>query len=104
MHSQSVSLSCTVTWHRVLYTLCIHMYTETCTLFHDTSQIIDFGFSGLTAGRGNCDCTAELCKCTCECNQAPMSGRPYSGSGCQCDPDNCYNKDHPHVSMFVLRY
>ena len=85
-----------------LVTVCSIFTTNTCTIFHGTSQITGISYSGVIAGVGDCNCNTERCECTCKCNTAPKSGQPYFGTGCQCDPDYCYNEDYHNVSDFQM--
>ena len=46
-----------------------------------------------------------MCTCdgTCQCLPSSISGRPYTGSACDCSPDNntCINPNTPGVSYLL---
>jgi hypothetical protein len=49
----------------------------------------------LCSGRGVCDCETDTCLCSANYT-GEMSGRPFFGSKCQCNPDFCYNENFPN--------
>ena len=64
----------------------------------------------LGAANGVCSCSDS--NYTCNCKEAPLSNITYKGSVCNCDPDECVNRDvssttltvHVHVLACVTRY
>ncbi len=51
------------------------------------------GISVTGETRGECNCDTGLC----ECKIAPKSGKKFFGGACQCDPDVCFDPEHPTV-------
>jgi protocadherin alpha len=72
-------------------------YGERCECDNETSGACPSGMGSVCSGRGACECSSEDgCGCRCECEVAPLSGLPYSGPDCSCDPDNCHNSQFPN--------
>lgn len=47
----------------------------------------------LCSGRGNCSCEKNTCICTAV---GEVTGLPYTGTTCECNPDLCFNAEYPN--------
>eukprot|EP00731_Ephydatia_muelleri_P008688 Em0004g1026a len=49
--------------------------------------------SGICSGESNGLCSCSGSNVACSCKRAPLSNITYMGSACNCDPDDCVNRE-----------